>query len=71
MKIQIELNLPGNGQFLNYWNNINGDDVVCEIVDGKLLTIGYDEKGDELPRTEITVSQFVEKVIESYKKANE
>lgn len=32
MKIQLELNIPGNGRmFLNYWDNVNGNDLTCQI----------------------------------------
>jgi hypothetical protein len=36
MKVNIELNIPDDRIFLNFWNWYNGDDVVCEIKNGKL-----------------------------------
>jgi penicillin V acylase-like amidase (Ntn superfamily) len=38
MKYSIELNCLNNGRkFLNYWDDENGQDVVCEIINGKLM----------------------------------
>lgn len=32
MKIQLELNIPGDGRmFLNYWDSIYGNDITCQI----------------------------------------
>jgi hypothetical protein len=37
LKINLELLVVGDGRaFLNYWNYLNGDDVVSEIIDGKI-----------------------------------
>lgn len=58
MKIEIELNMPGDSIFLNFWNYFNGDDVVCEVVDNKLMLSQYDKNGEELPKKEITIEQF-------------
>lgn len=56
MKIELELKINGDGRkFLNFWNHVNGDDVVCEIVDGKLIS----DNGDG---PEITFQEFVEQV---------
>lgn len=45
-KYTIELNLPGDGRtFLNFWDNIYGNDVIAEVVgpylevDGKRVTM--------------------------------
>lgn len=58
MKIDLELNILDDQMFLNFWNHINGDDVICEIKDGKLYLIGYDDEGNELPEKEITFIEF-------------
>lgn len=63
MKTKLELNiLDNNTLYLNFWNWYNGDDVSCQIVDGKLLMIQFDEDGNELPSKEITFLEFVELV---------
>lgn len=63
MKINIELNLPGDGRtFLNYWNSFNGDDVVCELIDGKLMLSQIDEESRELPAKEISFIEFLKMV---------
>ena len=62
MKIKLELNLPDDRAFLNFWNWHNGDDVVCQIVDGKLMLNKYDEDANELPPKEITIVEFIEMV---------
>lgn len=37
LKINLELHIVGDGRiFLNYWNYLNGDDVISEIIDGKI-----------------------------------
>jgi hypothetical protein len=61
MKVPIELNMPDTRMFLNFWNWDNGDDVVCEIKDGKLILIKYDQDGKVLER-EITLQEFCEMV---------
>lgn len=58
MKINIELNMPDDRIFLNFWNSYNADDVVCELKDGKLLITEDDEKGNPLPPKEITLTEF-------------
>lgn len=64
MKIKIELNIPGDGrQFLNYWDYVYGNDVVCELVDGKLMLAQYDENSNELPPVEISIKEYIERVI--------
>lgn len=63
MKIALELNIVDDvGVFLNYWNAMTGDDVICEIVKGKLMLHQYDDKANELPNKEITISEFIEMV---------
>lgn len=58
MKIPIELNLPDERMFLNFWNWKNGDDVICEIIDDKLMLSKHDENGDDLPPIEISFIEF-------------
>ena len=62
MKAPIELNIPDDRMFLNFWNWNNGDDVVCEIKDGKLFLNKYDDNQNELPEKEITLIEFCEMV---------
>jgi hypothetical protein len=61
MKHTLELNCPDDRKFLNYWDSISGNDVVCEIVDGKLM----------LNEEEITLAKFVELVEQSSQQAEE
>lgn len=58
MKLDIELNMPDDRIFFNFWNWYNGDDVVCELRDGKLMLHQYDEEGNELPDKEISLEEF-------------
>lgn len=60
MKARIELNMPDERTFLNFWNGIDGGDIVCQIIDGKLIRIEYDEELNKLPDKEITLTEFVE-----------
>ena len=62
MKAKIELNFPDERIFLNYWNWQDGNDVICEIADGKLMLNQYDEESNELPAKEITIIEFIEMV---------
>lgn len=62
MKIPIELNIPDDRMFLNFWNWKDGSDVICEIIDSKLMLAQYDENTDELPPKEITFIKFCEMV---------
>jgi hypothetical protein len=53
LKIEIELHIVGDGRtFVNFWNYMNGDDVVAELKDGKLY------QDDE----EISLQKFVDDV---------
>lgn len=62
MKISIELNMPDDRTFLNFWNWHNGEDVVCQLKDGKLFLNQYNVEGNELPEKEITLSEFCQMV---------
>ncbi len=64
MKAKIEINCPDKRIFLNYWNALDGDDVICEIVNGKLMLNQRDEESNELPAKEITIIEFIEMVRE-------
>ncbi len=67
-KHRLELNYPGDGRlFLNYWDWAHGNDVCCEVVDGRLMKPNYDGDG-ELPSTEITFNEFLALVEESIQK---
>lgn len=53
LKINLELHVVGDGRtFLNYWNYLNGDDVVSEIIDGKIY---IDDK-------EVSLEDFINSV---------
>ena len=60
MKAKIELNFLGERIFLNYWNWLDGNDVICEIVNGKLMLNQYDEESNELQATEVTIVEFID-----------
>jgi hypothetical protein len=63
MKINIELHVVGDGRtFLNFWNHKNGEDVVAELIDGKLY---QDENG---VLSEISLQKFVDDVKERVSK---
>lgn len=47
MKVDIELNFPDDRTFLNFWD-INGDDVVCEIKNDKLMLQQADDSEFEI-----------------------
>lgn len=64
MKINLELNIPDDRTFLNFWNWYNGDDVVCRVDHGKLLLTQRDSNNDLLPEREITIGEFIEMVRE-------
>lgn len=62
MKAKLELNLCSRATFLNFWNAVNGRDVVCEIVGGKLMLSTYDRHGNQREPKEITLATFVRMV---------
>ena len=62
MKIELELNLPDTRKFLNFWNWSNGDDICCEIIDGKLMLSQYDDNSKKLPPKEISLIEFIDMV---------
>ena len=72
----IELKFVDNRVYLNYWDMIKGNDVCCQIKDGKLYRFVYTPKEvedsevdgidiDALAQKEISLSRFVELVKES------
>ena len=67
-KHNIEINYVADGRiFLNYWDWAHGNDVVCEVVDDKLMRGSIDENGEELPPTEITFIEYLKYIGESIK----
>lgn len=61
MKIPLELNFFEGKVFLNYWDALHGNDVMCEVVDGQLLLV-FEGKGEiEEP---IALDKFIELVKE-------
>lgn len=59
-RYKLELNASEDRTFLNYWDWRNGDDVVCEIVDGELLLREYVD-GERAARV-VTFAEFVDLV---------
>lgn len=57
MKAGLELNMPDDRVFINFWNWYSGDDVTCQVEGDKLMLIDYDENENETKR-EITISEF-------------
>jgi len=58
-KHNLELNWPGDGRlFLNFWDWAHGNDVACEVVEGKLMLEGK----------EITFQEYIQLVTESIEK---
>jgi hypothetical protein len=65
MKLNIEFNNVADDQkYLNFWNWDNGDDVCCEIKDGKLFLMNYILGSDEPEYVEISLVKFLEMVEE-------
>lgn len=62
MKVPLELNFAGKTMYLNFWDSMHGDDVVCQVKGDKLLLSQYDDEGNELLSKEITFAQFVRMV---------
>ncbi len=78
---ELELKINGEGdnrKFLNYWDSVHGQDVCCEIKDGKLyrfvhlpMEVEADQVEDEpkiedvFQQEEITFAQFLELVEKS------
>ena len=71
MKHTLELNCPDDRKFLNYWDSISGNDVVCEIVDGKLFLNTIEDDTSLVIREEITFARFIELVEQSSQQAEE
>lgn len=78
VKVKLELILNENGvTFLNFWDSLKGQDVSCEVKDGKLFeqfhdqTEDKDEVIDEFGAREITLQQFIDKVHEQRKHSHE
>jgi hypothetical protein len=62
LKVDIEIHSVGNGRtFLNFWNYMNGDDVIAELKNGKLYT---KDKNDY--ENEISLQDFVDRVINKF-----
>lgn len=56
MKIPLELvihEMPNGEKYINYWDNIHGNDICCQIIDGKLFISEYNEQGNDLANKEI------------------
>lgn len=65
-KTKIELLHVGDGRtFLNYWDFNRGNDVCCELINGRLWQSQHGDDGEEKPPIQISLKQFVDKVTES------
>lgn len=67
MKIKLELVIhekPDGRKFLNYWDWKHGKDICCQIVDGDLFKLEYDEDIEELPEKKISLAEFIKLVEE-------
>ncbi len=68
MKIELELLVheePDGRKFLNYWDFKHGNDICCQIIDGKLFKPEYDEVGSEILKKEISFTEFIKLVEDS------
>lgn len=78
MKARLELNFTGDGTvYLNFWDSVCGDDVICEVgADGSLTRIEYvDPEGDGISqeeytekRTPMTLAEYIAEVRKSSEK---
>lgn len=68
MKQRIELVMhpePDGRRFINFWG-ICSRDICCQIIDGKLMLSEWDyDKDVELPKREITFTEFTEMVYQA------
>lgn len=63
LKIELELNVVGDGRiFLNYWNAINGDDVIAEVKNGEL----YQEDNEGNKSIKISLQEFINNVKQKF-----
>ena len=62
MKIKLEINFVGKTTYLNSWDSMYGNDVICQIVGDKIFLLSQYDDGKEPPPKEITLSQFVRMV---------
>jgi hypothetical protein len=63
MKVDLELIIheqPDGRKFLNRWDYLKGNDICCEIIDGKLFKSEYDDEGNVLPKKEISFTEFIQ-----------
>jgi hypothetical protein len=62
MKVDLELIIqqPDGRKFLNRCDYLKGNDICCEIIDGKLFKSEYDDEGNVLPKKEISFTEFIQ-----------
>ena len=61
-KYNLELNFPGDGRiFLNFWDSIQGNDVIAEVINGELELTSTDHEGNETYSV-ITFEEYIELV---------
>ena len=64
-KYNLELNLPGDGRmFLNFWDSIQGLDVIAELKDGKLMV------DNEVSEVEVSIEEYLNLVISAINQRN-
>lgn len=63
-KLEIIFN-QDDTMFLNFWDWVHGNDVCCEIKDGKIYLWQYDENGEQLPNKAIGFMEFLALVKDS------
>jgi len=63
MKAKIEIYINSDDEiFLNYWDSIYGNDIVCHIIDGKIIHHDVDVCGLHHRSKEITIMDFIKMV---------
>jgi hypothetical protein len=50
---------PTGRKFLNYWDPACGNDICCQIIDGKLFKYEWDDEGNALPDRELSFIEFL------------
>ena len=65
--LELVINPSGNQHGLYFWDSLHGDDIACDVEDGKLMLQQYKEvEGEwkEIEPKEVTLLEFIEMVKE-------
>jgi hypothetical protein len=63
MKAKVEIHINSDDEiFLNYWDNIYGNDVICQIINGKIIHNNIDVCNFIHENKEITMMDFIKMV---------